>query len=147
MCKIIDIKKILFILLCLSMQPIAFGQNSTDSAKILNSAMELMDEDIIYTLVDEMPDFPGGDSARMKFLSENFKYPEFEGDIQGVVYVEFIVEKNGSLTNIKVKRAIGGGYDEECVRVVKLMPKWKQGKQRGEYVRTQFILPFKFILN
>lgn len=138
-------KKILFILFCLSMQFIALGQNTADSTKTLNNIAN----DEVFNLVEEMPDFPGGDKARIKFLARNLRYPKEarENIIDGVVYIEFIVEKDGSLTNIKVKRGIGGGCDEESIRVVKLMPNWKPGKQRGEYVRAQFILPIKFILN
>jgi len=138
-------KKTLFILFCFSMQFIALGQNTADSTKKLNNIAN----DEVFNVVEEMPDFPGGDDARMKFLMKNLKYPKDarENNIEGVVYIEFVVEKDGSLTNIKVKRGIGGGCDEESIRVVKLMPNWKPGKQRGEYVRTQFILPFKFILN
>lgn len=142
-------KKITFILFCLSMQFALLGQNAADSAKILIRTSEPKDDGNAYFVVEEMPDFPGGDKARMKFLARNLRYPKEarENNIEGVVYIEFIVEKDGSLTNIKVKRGIGGGCDEESIRVVKLMPKWKPGKQRGEYVRTQFLLPFKFILN
>ena len=138
-------KKILFILFCLSMQFIAFGQNTADSNKRLNN----LANDEVFNLVEEMPEFPGGDEARTKFLNKNLKYPKLarEKDIEGTVYIEFIIEKDGSLSKIKVKRGIGGGCDEESLRVIKLMPKWKPGKQDGEEVRTQFVLPIKFILN
>jgi TonB family protein len=96
-----------------------------------------------------MPEYPGGDKARIKFLSKNLKYPELarEKDIEGSVYVEFIVERDGSLSNIKVKRGIGGGCNEESIRVIKLMPKWIPGKQDGEEVRVSFLIPIKFILH
>jgi protein TonB len=137
-------KKTLFILFCVSIQFVALGQNMADSTKKSNN----LAKDEVFNVVEDAPDFPGGDEGRMKFLKKNLIYPKAarNNSIEGVVYIEFIVEKDGSLTNIKVKRGIGGGCDEECIRVVKLMPNWKPGKQRGEYVRTQFLLPIKFIL-
>jgi periplasmic protein TonB len=142
-------KKITFIIFCLSMQFALFGQNSTDSVKKIIISSESKDDGNAYSVVEDMPEFPGGEEARIKFLSKNLKYPEKarEKSIEGTVYVQFVVEKDGSLTNIKVKRGIGGGCDEECLRVVKLMPKWKPGKQNGKEVRVQYMLPIKFILH
>jgi len=95
-----------------------------------------------------MPDFPGGDSTRLRFLSENINYPTLarEAGIQGVVYVTFVVEKNGQIRNVKVLRGIGGGCDEEAVRVVESMPNWIPGKQRNVPVRVQFNMPIRFVL-
>ncbi|MCK7535289.1 MAG: energy transducer TonB [Marinilabiliales bacterium] len=91
-------------------------------------------EQEIFQVVENAPAFPGGDGARMKFLQENIKYPQMarESGIQGTVYVTFVVERNGSVTDVKILRGIGGGCDEEAVRVVKNMPKWEPGKQRGK---------------
>lgn len=102
----------------------------------------------IFTVVEEAPSFPGGDAARIKFLQENIKYPQIarESSIQGTVYVTFVVEKNGNVTDVRVLRGIGGGCDEEAVRVIKAMPKWNPGKQRGKPVRVQFNMPIKFTL-
>lgn len=102
----------------------------------------------IFTVVEENPMYPGGDEARMKFLQDNIKYPQMarESGIQGPVYVTFVVEANGSITNIKILRGIGGGCDEEAIRVVNIMPKWVPGKQRGKNVRVQFNMPIKFVL-
>lgn len=102
----------------------------------------------IFTVVEDMPTFPGGEEARMKYLMENIKYPEEARTkgIQGTVYVTFVVEKDGSISNVKVLRGIGGGCDEEAIRVVSKMPNWKPGKQRGKAVRVQFNMPFKFNL-
>ena len=102
----------------------------------------------IFTVVEESPSFPGGDEARIRFLTENIKYPQIarESSIQGTVYVTFVVEKNGSVTDVRVLRGIGGGCDEEAVRVIKAMPKWNPGKQRGKPVRVQFNMPIKFTL-
>ena len=102
----------------------------------------------IFTVVEEQPGYPGGDEARIKFLQENIKYPEEakELGVQGKVFVTFVVEVDGSITDVKVLRGIGAGCDEEAIRVVKSMPKWVPGKQRGVPVRVQFNLPIKFTL-
>lgn len=102
----------------------------------------------IFTVVEESPAFPGGDAARIKFLQENIKYPQIarESSIQGTVYVTFVVERNGNVTDVRVLRGIGGGCDEEAVRVIKAMPNWSPGKQRGKPVRVQFNMPIKFTL-
>lgn len=102
----------------------------------------------IFTVVEEQPGYPGGEEARIAFLQQNIKYPEEakELGIQGKVFVTFVVEVDGSITAVQVLRGIGGGCDEEAVRVVKSMPKWVPGKQRGVPVRVQFNLPIKFTL-
>ncbi len=102
----------------------------------------------IFTIVEEQPGFPGGEAALMEFLGKNITYPPMarESGIQGTVFVTFVVEPDGSVTNVKILRGIGGGCDEEAIRVVKNMPKWKPGKQRGKPVRVQFNLPIRFIL-
>lgn len=102
----------------------------------------------IFTVVEEAPSYPGGDEARIKFLQENIKYPQMarESGISGTVYVTFVVERDGSVTDVKVMRGIGGGCDEEAIRVIKAMPKWNPGKQRGKPVRVQFNMPIKFTL-
>jgi protein TonB len=101
-----------------------------------------------FIVVEEMPSYPGGDESRQKFIQENVVYPVMakESNIQGTVYVTFVVENDGSITDVKVLRGIGGGCDEEAVRVVKMMPKWNAGKQSGKNVRVQFNLPIKFTL-
>jgi periplasmic protein TonB len=102
----------------------------------------------IFTVVEEQPGYPGGDEARIKFLQANIKYPEEAKELgtQGKVFVTFVVEVDGSITDVKVLRGIGAGCDEEAIRVVKSMPKWVPGKQRGVPVRVQFNLPIKFTL-
>ena len=102
-----------------------------------------------FTVVEVMPEYPGGVNEMMKFLSENIKYPMSakENGISGKVLVTFVVEKNGLITNIKILRGIGGGCDEEAIRVLKLMPKWKPGTQRGQAVRVQYNVPIKFTLD
>ena len=103
----------------------------------------------IFTVVESMPGFPGGEAARIQYLNENIKYPQMarESGIQGRVFVTFVVERNGSVTDVKVLRGIGGGCDEEAIRVIQNMPKWEPGKQRGKPVRVQFNMPILFKLN
>lgn len=103
----------------------------------------------VYTAVEEAPSYPGGEEARIKFLVDNIKYPENakKKGIQGVVFVTFIVEADGTITNVKVLRGIDKECDEEAVRVVNMMPKWNPGKQRGKHVTVQFNMPIKFVLS
>ena len=116
--------------------------------EVKETVIEVKQEAEIFTVVEEQPSYPGGEEARLKFLQENIKYPEEakELGIQGKVFVTFVVEPDGSVSNVKVLRGIGGGCDEEAIRVVKSMPKWVPGKQRGVPVRVQFNLPIKFTL-
>ncbi len=109
---------------------------------------EEVEEQQIFTVVEAMPEFPGGMGALMKYLAENIKYPSLakESGIQGRVFINFVVEPDGSISNVKVLRGIGGGCDEEAVRVVESMPKWKPGMQRGKPVRVSYNLPVKFTL-
>jgi TonB family protein len=102
----------------------------------------------IFVVVEDMPEFPGGQDGLVKYLVSNIKYPQEAKSkgIMGTVYVTFVVETDGTITNAKILRGIGGGCDEEAQRVVSGMPKWTPGKQRGENVRVQFNLPIKFAL-
>lgn len=104
--------------------------------------------DSVFQIVDEMPEFPGGVEAMMKYMAENVKYPEKAKDeeISGRVFISFVIEKDGSVSNVKVLRGIGGGCDEEAVRVISSMPKWKPGKQKGEAVRVSYQIPIMFKL-
>lgn len=139
-------KKIIFILLNLLLPLMAAAQNVKDTTPVVPPVSVSTDDELVFAVVEEMPEFPGGDSARIMFVSKNIVYPEalLNVGIEGTVYVKFVVEKDGSLSNIKVMREIGGGSGEEVARVVKLMPNWIPGKQKGKVVRTQFILPVKF---
>ena len=106
------------------------------------------DEPEVYMIVDEMPEFPGGDKELYQFIADNVKYPAEakEKGIKGRVFVNFIVEPDGSVSDIKVLRGIGGGCDEEAVRVVESMPKFKPGIQNGEAVRVSYTVPVIFRL-
>ena len=103
----------------------------------------------VFKVVEKQPSYPGGDDARIKFLVENIKYPEvaMKKGIRGTVYVTFVVKSDGSVSDVKVLRGIGGGCDKEAVRVVKLMPKWIPGEDKGKPVNVQYNLPIKFALN
>lgn len=107
------------------------------------------DNDSIYQIVEQMPKFPGGESALMEYVSKNVVYPEEakEKEIQGRVFIGFVVEKDGSIGEVKVLRGIGGGCDEEAVRVIKGMPKWKPGMQKGKPVRVSYQIPIYFKLD
>ena len=102
----------------------------------------------VYIVVEQMPEFPGGDRALMDFVKDNIQYPAEakEKGIKGLLYVNFIVEPDGSLSNIKVLKGVGGGCDEEAVRIVESMPKFKPGMQNGEAVRVSYTIPVIFRL-
>ena len=104
--------------------------------------------DAIHEVVDEPPSFPGGDAARIAFLSNNLKYPAvaMEQGIQGRVVTQFVVDKDGSITDVKVVRSLDPMLDKEAVRLVKSMPKWTPGKLNGSPVRVKYILPLSFRL-
>jgi protein TonB len=125
------------------------NDNDTVDLSALNDKPKVVEEVMKpYTFVEQMPDFPGGEEELMKFLKSNIVYPQMakESGIQGTVYVTFVVTSNGKVKDGQVLRGIGGGCDEEALRVVKIMPDWKAGKQNGQAVPVQFNLPIKFIL-
>lgn len=105
-------------------------------------------EDKPFTVVEQMPEFPGGQQEMLKYIQKNVNYPPMarENGIEGKVFVQFVVEKDGSITNVSVPRGIGAGCDEEAKRVIQSMPAWKSGKQNGQAVRVQFTLPVQFKL-
>ncbi len=102
----------------------------------------------IFVVVEEQPEFPGGNAAMMKFLSDNIKYPVIaqENGIQGRVITNFVVERDGSITDVQVVRGVDPSLDKEAIRVIQSMPKWKAGRQRGSAVRVRFTLPVVFRL-
>lgn len=115
-------------------------------APVLEEKIEKPEE--IFKVVEQKPEFPDGEAAMLKFIYSNIKYPPIarENGVEGTAYVTFVVEKDGSITDVKVVRDIGAGCGEEAIRVVKMMPKWNPGKQRGRPVRVQFNLPVKYKL-
>jgi protein TonB len=113
--------------------------------------LEIVEEDDeeVFMVVENMPEFPGGDLGLMKYIQKNVKYPPIakEYNITGKVYISFVVDKSGSVTNVKVVRGVDKNLDAEAVRVIKSLPKYKPGKQRGRPVRVQFTVPINFTLS
>lgn len=103
----------------------------------------------IYRFAEVMPEFPGGTDALYKYLSENIQYPDSAQlhGIEGKVNIKFVVDENGDISNVSsMRRPIGYGIEEEAIRVVKSMPKWKPGKNNGKTVKTYFTVPILFVL-
>lgn len=106
-------------------------------------------EEFVYMVVEENASFPGGEVAMNKFLSANLKYPQtaIDARIEGTVYVQFVVKKDGTITNIEIRQSsLGGGCEEAAMEAVKKMPNWNPGKQRNKPVPSMFILPVQFQL-
>jgi len=110
--------------------------------------IDIKKEDPPEIFAEEMPSYPGGDAERQKFLAETIHYPQqaAETGIQGTVYIQFIVDTRGNITDVKIMRGIGGGCDEEAIRVIKMMPQWHPGRQNGKTVRVLFNMPVIFKL-
>ena len=120
------------------------AESAEDTAQIKN----VESTEKTFEVVEQMPTFSGGDAALMKYLSENIKYPkaaEKAGE-QGRVVVNFIVEKDGAISNVNVVRSVTPTLDAEAVRVIKAMPKWVPGKQDGQFVRVKYNVPVSFRL-
>ena len=115
----------------------------------VEAPVEEEEEEVVFVVVESMPEFPGGQQALFKYLSENVKYPVIaqENGIQGRVICQFVVNRDGSIVDVEVVRSGGdASLDKEAVRVIKSMPKWKPGKQRGKAVRVKYTLPVNFKL-
>jgi TonB family protein len=149
---VLPVSMIMVLFFSISVVPDLIAQETTkpenkqkESTKVDQSSQN----DDVYVVVEDMPQYPGGEEARIKFMIENIKYPEEarKKGVEGTVYVTFVVEKDGAISNIKILRGIGSGCDEEAMRVIALMPSWKPGIQRDKPVRTQFNMPIKFSLD
>ena len=123
-------------------------ETDTDENEFIEQEEE-EDSDEVFMVVEQMPVFPGGDLGLMKFIQKNTKYPPIakENDITGKVYVSYVVNKKGKVTNVKVARSVDRYLDAEAVRVVKLLPYTTAGKQRGKPVNVQYTIPINFTLN
>tara|TARA_B100001142_G_C14230765_1_gene615283 strand:- start:101 stop:754 length:654 start_codon:yes stop_codon:yes gene_type:complete len=121
----------------------------TESDEEMEIEIEEEDDDEFFMVVENMPEFPGGDLGLMKYIQRNVRYPAIakEYNITGKVYVSFIVDKSGVVTNVKIVRGVDKNLDAEALRVVKSLPKYKPGKQRGKAVRVMFTIPINFTLN
>jgi TonB family protein len=115
-------------------------ENSKEESKTTGNKKS--ESSAVFTVVEDMPSFPGGEQARVKFFSDNLRIPS--ECIEGTVYVSFIVKADGSIANAKILRGLGKSYDEEVLRVINLMPKWFPGTQNGQAVDVLFNLPVKF---
>ena len=122
---------------------------TTESDEMVAIEIEEESDEEVFMVVENMPEFPGGDAGFFKYIQNNVKYPPIakEYNITGKVYVSFIVDKSGSVTDVKIVRGVDKSLDAEAVRVVKSLPKYKPGKQRGKAVRVMFTIPINFTLN
>ena len=102
------------------------------------------DKNKVYTIVQQMPQFPGGEDSLLNFISKNLKYPNTEDDYMGRVICRFIVNKDGSVSNIEVVRSLETSFDAEAIKVLKLLPNFIPGKQNGNPVRVYYTLPISF---
>ena len=139
------------VLLSLSLSCTACGQEAiSDNDSLSQTSVKQQEEgqSDIFILVEQQPQFPGGEAALMKFIKENLRYPSVlnESCIQGRVTLSFIIEEDGSITDIKCMRSPHDDLTKEAIRVVKLMPKWLPGKQNGKAVRVKYVLPVSFRL-
>jgi TonB family protein len=127
-------------------EPVAITQEPQKPEK---KSAKNENENEVFTVVEDPPQFPGGQDALTKYMISSIKYPDEarKAGIQGTVYVTYVVEPDGSITNVKVLRGIDKSCDVEAARVIREMPKWKPGKQRGKAVRVQFNMPIKFTLD
>jgi len=124
----------------------------TDNAAKWSQAFKVANEEEgqVFVVCEEMPKFPGGEEAMMRYVAENVKYPKeaFEAGIQGRVAVQFIVEKDGSISfpDDPIVKSVSPELDAEAMRVVQTMPAWTPGKQRGQNIRCKFVIPITFRL-
>lgn len=119
-----------------------------DALPQIQQKEEEVEESEIFVVVEDMPEFPGGETALRSYINKNVNYPVIaaENGIQGKVYVRFVVDKDGSVTNAEIARGIDPSLDQEALRVVRTLPKWKPGKQRGKPVRVSYTVPINFQL-
>ena len=130
-------------------QPTKRTWNKSAVVKKADVAKEAVPEDDkVYEVVEQMPQFVGGDASLMKYLSENVKYPveAQKNGVQGRIVISFIVEKDGAVSNVKIARSVDDLLDKEACRVVKQMPKWTPGMQNGKPVRVKYNVPVSFRL-
>ena len=115
---------------------------------IAESEPPKVEETKVFDVVEEMPQFPGGQAALLEYLAKNIKYPVVaeENGVQGRVIVTFVVERDGSITDVRVVKSVDPSLDKEAARVVKSMPKWQPGKQNGSAVRVKYTVPVQFRL-
>ena len=125
------------------------GGESSDIETMEDKTIDDVADEEIFTIVDQMPEYPGGEEALNKYISENIQYPvqASEEFIEGKVFVSFIILPNGNVDHVKVIKGIGGGCDEEAVRVISEMPNWSPGYKEGVAVKVEYTLPIIFALH
>ena len=125
-------------------------EGDINAEPVINEVVEapVVKEPEIFTIVEQSPEFPGGEQALYKYLRDNINYPNMErdNDIQGKVIVGFVVWDDGSIRNVEIKKGVSPGLDREAKRVIEGMPKWKAGKQQGKAVPCRYIVPVVFRL-
>lgn len=129
---------------------VSYGTVATDDKKAKTEAPEKTNNDkVVFQVVEQMPQFPGGDNGLFKYLAESIRYPvdAQESGIQGRVICQFIIDENGQVNDVKVVRSVDASLDAEAIRVIKAMPKWTPGQQRGKSVSVQYTLPINFRLD
>jgi len=134
----------------------AFGQDNMEPEPFIPVTDTTIEKEInttieeeVFVIVEDMPEFPGGEQAMVDFIYDNLNYPTVaqKNGIEGLVVVSFIVNKDGSLSDIEVRRDIGGGCGQEAERVIRSMPSWEPGKQRGKPVKVSYNMPVHFDLD
>ncbi|MCD8042608.1 MAG: energy transducer TonB [Tannerellaceae bacterium] len=126
----------------------SFSMAAMQPESRISTEISLQEGETVFTAVDQMPRFPGGEDELMKFINTNIVYPASakETEIQGRVVVNFIVEKDGTLSNFKVVRSVSEDLDNEAINVLKKMPAWNPGEQSGKKVRVKYTMPIVFRL-
>ena len=121
-----------------------------DVAPVISTEEEEEEEEEakVFFIVEDMPEFPGGEMALRQYIANAIKYPVIaqENGIQGKVYVTFVVDKDGTISDARIARGVDPSLDKEALRVVNMLPKWKPGKQRGKAVRVSYTVPINFVL-
>ena len=141
-------KKLVLISFC----SILFSNIISAQIDSLENASDFVSEDSVYSEAAIMPEYPGGQAEMMKFIAQNIAYPKFEkeNDIEGLSIIQFIIEKDGSVSNIKIAQGAEDrattAMHNEVMRVIKQMPTWKPGRNNGELVRVKFTLPVSYKL-
>lgn len=153
---------ILSLLLCIAMAPaqdilkhpspskttVQKKQRTPSAKKTEQAKPAKQKEEKVYDIAEQQPSFPGGPFALMKYLRDNIRYPEsaMEAQVQGRVTVQFVVEKDGSISDVRVLRSVDPSLDKEAIRLVEAMPRWTPGKQNGATVRVRYRVPVLFRL-
>ncbi|MBN2669414.1 MAG: energy transducer TonB [Bacteroidales bacterium] len=122
--------------------------DETTEVEVVEIEEEESDEVFQFAVIEDKPEFPGGMEALQKYLGSNTKFPEIakENNIQGRVFVKFVIDKKGKVTDVEIARGVDPYLDKEALRVVKSMPDWAPGKQRGKPVKVSYIVPINFKL-